>query len=171
MQEIWMPVSGFEGLYSVSNLGRIKSTGKRGQNGTARILIPYPGKYGHGRVQLCRNGTKTKALVHQLVARAFIGDPPTPDHEVNHIDFDPTNNRVDNLEWVTHRQNILHSADRLARSPGEKHGQAKLTAVDVAAIKERYAAGGISFVKLGALFGVCAQQCHRIVRGERWAST
>ena len=163
MEEIWKPVAGYESHYFVSNLGRVKSCFARGE----RILVPSKGQYGHCRVQLYKNGERIRVLVHRLVALAFLRSP-CENEEVNHIDFDPTNNRVDNLEWVTHRANILHSRHRLARKTGESHGMSKLSEADVASIRATYAAGGISFVKLGARFGICGQQAHRIVRGQRW---
>jgi hypothetical protein len=169
MEETWKPIPGYETRYHVSNLGRVRRVGKvHGKSDCYRILKPYNGTYGHGRVQLCMDGHKKRELVHRLVAKAFLPEPPEG-CEVNHIDFDPTNNRVDNLEWVPHRQNILHSRERLARKCGIEHGMVKLTEELVKAIRDRYARGGISFAKLGAEYGICAQQCHRIVRGKRWS--
>lgn len=162
MHEIFLPVRGFESLYEVSNFGNVLS--KR----SGKLLVPSKGKYGHCVIQLCEKGKKTRALVHRLVAFAFIGDGKKGE-EVNHIDYNPTNNHVSNLEWVTHRQNMLHSKDRLPKMKGILHGQVKLTEADIKAIRQRYAEGGISFVKLGALYGICGQQCHRIVRGQRWS--
>lgn len=162
MTEIWKPISGFENLYKVSDHGNVFSIRSN------KVLSPDKGKYGHRSVQLYGASGKTRALVHRLVAFAFLGDPPVG-HEVNHIDYDPTNNHVRNLEWVTHRQNILHSRHRLVNKRGEDHIQSKLTEADIKAIRQRYAEGGISFVKLGALYGICGQQCHRIVRCQRWS--
>lgn len=167
MEEVWKPVEDYEGLYEVSNLGNVKSIGP-GHRRKRGNLSPEAGKYGHKRVLLYKDGQREKWLVHRLVAFAFLGVPPEK-YEVNHIDFDPTNNHVDNLEWVPHRDNILHSRDRLARKRGESHGRSKLTAEQAQAIKDRYAQGGISFAKLAKEFDVSPQQCHKIVRGMKWA--
>ena len=168
MEEQWKDVTGYEGMYMVSNFGNVKSIASQGSRLFGKILIPHPGKYGHQRVQLCGKGKKVRALVHRLVAIHFIS--PAPEGcEVNHIDFDPTNNHVSNLEWVTHQQNIIHSIDRLVKFKGEEHGSSKLTEQDVIAMRAEYAAGGISFVKLAKKYNVCPQQCHRIIRRERWA--
>lgn len=166
MEEIWKPVAGYEENYFVSNHGRIKSR----FSDRERILIPHKGKYGHCRIQLYNEGSRIRSLVHRLVAFAFLPDAVQPS-EVNHIDFDPTNNRVENLEWVTHQQNIMHSRHRLSNIKGESHVHAKLSEQDVLSMRATYAAGGTSFAKLAKQFGICTQQCHRIVRGERWQHT
>lgn len=112
MIEIWKDIKGYEGIYQISNLGRIKAldrlvtTGKeypKFQHKPERILrINQCTKY--EQVILCKNG-KTKAyLVHRLVSQAFI---PNPNNFpcVNHKDENPRNNCVDNLEWCTYKYN------------------------------------------------------------------
>lgn len=110
--EIWRDVAGFEGLYQVSNLGRVKSL----KFGKERILKPGTYNYGRKFVILCKNRDKLHKLVHRLVAQAFI---PNPDKkpEVDHIDTNTSNNCVDNLRWVNHHENnqnplsIIHQRD------------------------------------------------------------
>lgn len=102
--EIWRPVVGYEGIYEVSNKGRIKSL-IRGKG----ILKPNVGKTGYLSVELFRGSKQTskRVLIHRLVAMAFIPNPydlPT----VNHKDEDKSNNSADNLEWMTYRQNLLY---------------------------------------------------------------
>jgi len=115
MKEIWKEVPGFEGYYSVSNLGNVKShsrlvINRRCLSGFAKLnekmLNPVIDKLGYGRVILHRNTEKKTRMVHQLVASAFLNhiiDKYTM--VVNHIDLNPRNNRVDNLEIVTQRKN------------------------------------------------------------------
>lgn len=102
MDEIWKDVVGYEGLYQVSNYGRIKSLYNYKRNGT-NILTP---RYKHGYYQIgLRKNKKRKWLaVHRLVAKAFI---PNPENLpcVNHKDENKTNNCVYNLEWCTHSYN------------------------------------------------------------------
>jgi hypothetical protein len=166
MEEQWKDVIGFEGMYMVSNFGNVKSIASQGSRLFGKILVPY--KDGHCRIQLCRDGIKKRVLVHRLVAIHFISAQPD-NCEVNHIDFDPTNNHVSNLEWITHQQNILHSKHRLANFKGTDHIHAKLTDADVIEMRKIYAEGGISHAKLAKQYGICPQQCHRIIRRERWA--
>lgn len=114
MQEIWKDIEGYEGLYQISNLGRIKSLERIVI--TKRHKIPVKetirkqntDTYGYNRVFL-RNKNKNKNFqVHRLVAIHFI-DNSENKPQVNHIDGVKTNNRVDNLEWVTNKENQYHS--------------------------------------------------------------
>ena len=125
--EVWKWVPGFEGFYYVSNLGNIK-------NRSGKILSvehtrdPKTGKKtGHLRVTLYRYGTQKHCCVHRLVAEAFI---PNPDNKpyVNHKDNDHENNCVDNLEWCTHRENVLH-AQRMMQP---KHKEPQKAVVNLA---------------------------------------
>lgn len=98
MKEIWKDIQGFEGEYMVSNLGNVMSlVGKK-----PRILKRRPNKRGYLRVSLHAHND---ALIHRLVAQAFI---PNPDNLpfINHKDEQPSNNCVDNLEWCSHKYNI-----------------------------------------------------------------
>lgn len=103
--EEWKDIEGYEGLYQVSNLGRVKSLGNGSSNNSKeRILKSYKNNNGYLRVFLCKEQIRKIYLVHRLVASAFI---PNTDNlpQVNHIDEDKTNNRVDNLEWCDIKYN------------------------------------------------------------------
>ena len=121
MQEIWKSVKGYEGLYEVSNLGNVRSlahTTEIVRNGT-KMNMPHPSKIlkpqkrQHGYLSVCLYGRGGNARgfkqvsVHRLVAEAFIPNPRNCE-EVNHIDEDKQNNRADNLEWCTRKENINH---------------------------------------------------------------
>ena len=113
MEEIWKDIKGYEGLYQVSNLGRVKSLERVVDYGhmkcvrKGRIVKQFNTK-DYNNVKLHKDGIRTIYLAHRLVATAFI---PNPDNlpVVNHKDGDKTNNCVDNLEWCTASDNVKHA--------------------------------------------------------------
>ena len=105
MFEEWKEIEDSNGLYFVSTLGRIKSFNRYNYG---IILKQRLDKDGYLRVNMSFKEKKVNRAVHRLVAEAFIPKPLFC-NEVNHLDFDRKNNKVNNLEWVTHRQNIAYS--------------------------------------------------------------
>jgi hypothetical protein len=111
IEEFWRPIKGYEGIYRVSNLGRIKSLSrlvqcKNGYRKTKeKILKPHINKSGYCSLDL---GKKNKHLLHRIVANAFI---PNPDNKpcVNHLNGIKSDNKFDNLEWCTYSENEKHS--------------------------------------------------------------
>lgn len=127
--EIWLPVVGFEGLYSVSNAERILSHGRSGMNGytiTEKILRPGKHSYGYPKYTLMKEGKFYYFSLHRIVATAFL---PNPNNLpcINHIDNNPKNNKPENLEWCTWRHNTrqAYRQERLTKV-GEKNHMAKL---------------------------------------------
>lgn len=120
MKEIWKSVVGYEGLYEVSNLGRVKSLDMvlpyaRHGKITIRIrkgviLTPAKMRNGYLRVGVSNNGKHKLNLVHRLVAMAFIPNYNNY-REVNHKNCDKSDNRVVNLEWVNSSQNKIHAIE------------------------------------------------------------
>ena len=108
MQEIWKDVFGYEGLYRISNQGKIISL-KFNHSTVEREIKPFDNG-GYLRVALYKDNKKKKLLVHRLVADHFI-DNPYKKPCVNHIDGNKTNNSVSNLEWVTHKENTNHAIE------------------------------------------------------------
>lgn len=90
--------------YLVSNLGRVKSL----KNGKEKILSPFKASNGYLRVSLSIDGKQKNFAVHRLVAMAFIPNPKNKS-QVNHIDGDKLNNCVENLEWVSSKENMRHA--------------------------------------------------------------
>jgi len=102
MEEIWKPVVGYEGLYEISNLGKVKSL----KYGKERILKSSKNKVGYLMVSLFKDGKHKIYKVHRLVASAFIPNNDLFKTEVNHKDENKENNNIENLEWCTHKYNI-----------------------------------------------------------------
>ena len=120
--EVWRPVCGYEEIYEVSNLGRVKRLaydkpvcGGSSQHCEERILTLQPRKHGYQAVVLSKNSKVKSFLVHRLVASAFI---PNPENlpQVNHKDENPSNNCVNNLEWCNQKYNSNYgtSKERIA---------------------------------------------------------
>lgn len=114
MEETWKDVVGFEGLYKVSNLGRIKSISRKIFNGKGfyiskeKLLLQRYNKKGYKVVDLCKNSKHYYSLVHRIVAIAFlenINNLP----QINHKDGNKQNNNLLNLEWCNNSQNQLHA--------------------------------------------------------------
>ena len=103
-EEIWKDIVGYEGLYRVSNLGRVKNTI------THNFLKNYLHKSGYVRINIKKLQKNNNCRLHRLIARAFI---PNPENKktVNHIDGNKQNNSIENLEWLTQKENNKHARD------------------------------------------------------------
>lgn len=113
--EIWRPVRDFEGFYEVSNWGRIKSLNYR-QTGKEGIIKPMRRRCdNYLRIALCKNNKREYRYLHRIVAEAFIPNPYNFP-EVNHLDTDPRNCKVSNLEWCTRQHNVNYYKTKLHRS-------------------------------------------------------
>lgn len=108
MQEEWKTPPGFE-AYEVSNMGRVRRATRSKTTYIGRMLKPARDNKGYPHMQASMGpGNRRTVRVHRLVALAFIGAPPSPKHMVNHKNGDRTDNRADNLEWVTNSENVRH---------------------------------------------------------------
>jgi len=130
----WKDIPGYEGLYQVNNFGEVRSLFYRGKN-NVHILTPGTDKNGYLHVVLCKDKKAYTAQVHRLVAIAFL---PNPDNlpQVNHLDKNRANNRVDNLEWCSASHNIRHRTDGLSVKEREAITKQRLRGIN----KKIYAA-------------------------------
>ena len=167
----WTHVVGYEELYQVSDLGRIKRTGRSKGAHTGRVLKAQRRRGGYMKVRLYRGSQTSWAdhFVHHLVAEAFIG-PRTPDSEINHKNGVTGDNRATNLEWVTRSANLQHAFDVLGRDTpkGEKHHNAKLSADKVKEIRRLFATGQWTQVDLGKRFGVSQTTVWNVICRNSW---
>lgn len=121
MIEEWKDIKGYEGLYQVSNLGRVRSLDRvinhpitYNQFIKGKIIVPQQ-RGNYKKVDLCKDGKICQKSVHRIVAEAFV-DNPNNLPIVNHKDENPSNNRADNLEWCTYQYNVLYGNSRLKSS-------------------------------------------------------
>lgn len=114
--ETWKPVVGYEGLYEVSDMGRVKTLHYKGGK-EERILCEKKHLDGYLFVELYKNGSKKPITIHRLVATAFIENPNNFPC-INHKDENKANNKAENLEWCTWKYNVNYSiARRKERNP------------------------------------------------------
>lgn len=175
MQEIWLPVHGFEGFYEVSSDGQIRSLARvvKSRWGTdkhIRSVLKAFGKnsQGYQTVHLYRDGKCNKFYAHRLVAAAHIPNPyDLP--QVNHIDGNKKNNTASNLEWCTASENCQHAVkEEIYRSAkGEQIFGAKVTEDAVRTIR-LLASTGVMHKVLAAQFGIGRKAITKIVNLQRW---
>ena len=127
-KEVWKDIKGYEGLYRISNTGKVKSLARELWNGYGyftkqeAVLKPNPQISGYLNVHLYKEKIRKPFLIHRLVAKHFISEPDMG-REVNHIDGDKTNNDVNNLEWVTPKENSKHARDTGLWNPEKLKGK------------------------------------------------
>ena len=172
MSEIWKDIVGYEGLYQVSNKGRIKALSRLRKNGRFRkeyILKNHDYKDGYQKITLCDDSMRSKRFfVHRLVAISFIDNP----HNlpcVNHKDENPSNNDANNLEWCTRKYNNTYG-HRLDCVIGEANKCHKLTSKQVIEIRTAYIRNDRDFggKALAKKYGVSFTTINKIVRNKKW---
>jgi hypothetical protein len=189
-EEIWLPAVGYEGVYSISNLGRVRRDKPGYRNNTTIVghILKYWNHHGtYRRVSLKRPGRKKKCHgIHQLVAAAFIG--PCPEGKlINHKNGDPADNRPKNLEYVTQLENMRHAHEVLNRIVptrcrgfyrsltskkaavrGSRHRDARFTEEQVLEIRRVHAETGCTFYGLARKYGVSGNCIKRIIKRVTW---
>lgn len=108
MSTQWKEIEGYEGFYEVSDQGQVRRVGKATGAMAGRVLKSHFGGSGYLQLNLSKESVIRKAMVHRLVAKAFL---PERSETVNHINGDKSDNRAENLEWATQSENNQHAWD------------------------------------------------------------
>jgi hypothetical protein len=176
--ETWVDVKGYEGIYMVSDQGRVMRVSKdslgRDPHGKKRHILSPPLSCGYPRVSLFKNKIQKLHHVHRLVATAFI---PNPDNKpvVNHINSVRTDNRVGNLEWCTVKENIHHGIKFGSIKVGiwkGKTGYNSSRGIEVHQfdINGNYIRSYGSVEQAGKINGLAPSNIHACLRGDRESS-
>jgi hypothetical protein len=156
MKEIWKEVHGIE----VSNMGNVRLV-------TKATLRMHCDTFGYPRVACTIDGKRSAKRIHRLVAESFI-DNPEGKKEVNHIDGNPKNNHVSNLEWCTHQENMQHAVDTgLRKDQGEKHHWNKLKEHEVLEIYKLRWVYGITNRSIAKMYNISHQHVSDVTRQNR----
>jgi hypothetical protein len=158
-----VPIDPLSAVYFVSNLGNVRRKNRDRRVRPWKTVKPYPQWHGYLLVKLHHAGVKKAVSLHRLVALAFVHRPDGR-YEVHHIDGNKANNRWDNLEWVTKRENLTDADQRGLTRRGELNGKAKLTAHAVQEIR----ASDESASELARRYGVVPSVIGSVRSGRTW---
>lgn len=168
--EEWKPVVGYEEYYIVSNHGNVMRVAVY----RAKIIAPLKPQKSTGGYHHVNLSTPTKGVrqfpIHKLVMQAFVGERPKEMRDINHIDGNKTNNRLDNLEYCTRSENNKHAYSIGLRRPlhGTQNNRAKLTQSQVDEIRQLYSFRKTTMAMLAAKYGVNKAQIFNIIHHRSW---
>lgn len=159
--EIWKDIPEYEGLYQVSNLGRVKSLWFERE----KILKPKETTRRYLRIALFKEGEEKSFPVHRLVMLAFVGPSNL---QVNHKNGIKSDNKLENIEYCTRSENMIHAYAAGLKIPikGEKHYASKLTRSCAERIK--YGHQGVSQKEIAEIYGISLCTVSRIRSGKKW---
>ena len=166
--ETWRDVAGYEGRYQVSDLGRVRNVARR------RLLNERKQRSGYVSVMLYAEGVAKSRLIHRLVAEAFLENLENKPF-VNHIDENKRNNRVENLEWCTHKYNMNYGTVNHRISEKRGHGarskraicQKDMNGVVIAFWNSISEASKTTHTARSSIYQ-CCKGIHRSANGYRW---
>lgn len=167
MIEKWKVIDGYEGVYEVSNTGKIfrKIACRKAKS----RLIGHISPKGYGFVVLSKNKVKSKYPIHRLIAKYFIGNPPKNKYSINHKDGNKLNNAVSNLEYCSQKENTRHAIKKgLFKNKGVDHWKSKLSEKDIKDIRKIYKTGQISQTKLSKRYKVTQPAIYNIINKKIW---
>jgi hypothetical protein len=160
MEEIWKDIEGFNGKYAVSNKGRVLSKARN------YILKQRADCKGYMRIDLGNKKNKKTLTVHRLVALSFIPNPENKP-QVNHIDGDKTNNNVENLEWCTSRENIIHAYETELNKNRESVHQYSLDGKLIRIWTSAYEIERVLGIGITTIWAACTRKNHK-AKGFYW---
>lgn len=172
--ELFRNVKNTNGIYWISNYGRLLTLNHR-NSGKAKIMKPAKDANGYLRTMIVSNGKLKTIKIHRLVAEAWIENPENKS-QVNHIDFDRSNNKANNLEWMTPKENTEYSykAGRIKKPictkfvKGSDIGTSILTESQVLEIRSKFKPRVYTREMLGKEYGVAAATIKDIVLRKSW---
>lgn len=172
MSEEWRDVPGYEGCYQVSSDGQVRRVAGSFGCTRTRILKKSPNRLGYETIRPSKGGVKKTVNVHAFVALAFLGECPEG-YEINHKNGIKSDNRINNLEYVTRSENILHAIHVLKRDmvPNSKTrllSIAKVTEDDVRTIRRLYHDDACTIKGLARLYQMSYEGIRAIVRERSW---
>lgn len=161
IEEEWRPAVGFEGLYSVSSTGKVRSEPRVvvEKTGVAKLLSgrelkQQPNRGGYLCLAFCVNGKRIPLRVHGIVASAFLGTRPGYRHEVAHNDGNRANNRADNLRWDTRAGNFADKVPHGTHNRGDRHPNCKI-------------ASGMSAAQFSSIHGISPDHARRVLSNNK----
>lgn len=166
--ETWLPLFGYEGFYDASSYGRIRSIPRNGTSVGGRILKQTNGPAGYLAYCLHANGVHRTHRAHRLIALTFLPNPDNKPH-VNHINGDKKDNRIENLEWCTARENINHAYKtglKVANSM-EDHGLNCLDRTQALCIHQLLL-DGMNYTSIAGYFKISTGTVGQIAMGRHW---
>lgn len=171
---MWKPVLGYEQHYEVNTLGQVRSIDRiiKNRRGLVqgKVLKPFLNKKGYPAIRFYIGGKGLERNPHRLVAEAFIPNPKSK-LQVNHINGDKTDNRIENLEWCTNSENQLHAyvTGLQPSRKGENNSNAKLTYDVVTEIKTKYNSG-MKITDISKEINVNLSILRQLIYGRTWKS-
>lgn len=176
-QTTWKQIPNLEGKYLINELGEVKRLEYFRENKIGRYLMKerihkcWKCYNGYFYLDIKFNNIRYRWLLHRLLATLFIPNPLNLE-QINHINFDRKDNRLENLEWVTRKYNMLHAQLNPTRKMllGEKASSAKLTNNQIAEIITLYKTGGFTYKGLAEIFYVSDRSIGGIITGKNWNS-
>lgn len=165
MKEIWKTITDFEGVYSISNKGRLRRECGIFNRKYPHIVKLQKDKNGYASYRLSKFNIGRTVKIHRLVAEAFLG---FSELTVNHKNGKKSDNRITNLEWLSMSDNRTHAKINGLMARGERSANTKLKDADIITMRKEYATGQITHQALANRFGIGRKAVTKIINRQRW---